>query len=353
MKKRITILSLLLALMLALVACGGDQPDDAIGGADEQAEVSELRVGMVTDEGGVNDQSFNQSAWEGLQEVEKNLGIKVMYQDSEQEAQYPENFETLLDADNDMIWGVGYKLANATMDAAKQNPEITYGIIDYEYEDTPENLVGVVFADNESSFLAGYIAGHMTETDKVGFIGGNEGDVIWRFDYGFQAGVKYAAKELGKDIEVVSQYANSFGDAVKGKSMANNMFQQGADIVMHAAGGVGDGVIEAAKEQDKWAIGVDRDQNYLAPDHVLTSAMKRVDAAIYKAVEDFKDGNFEGGKTIRYNLEDGAVGLAPSTDKNVPQEIMNKVKDVEKLLIDGEIDAPVNEETYKEFLSEL
>ena len=353
-------LSLLLVLVLSmgvLAACGNDETegDPVVDGEEngEEVESSDLVVGMVTDEGGVNDQSFNQSAWEGLQEVEKDFGIKVMYQESEKEADFVENFDTLLDADNDMIWGVGYKLADATLAAAESNPDVTYGIIDFAYDETPENLLGILFADNEASFLAGYVAGKMTETDKIGFIGGNEGDVIWGFDYGFQAGVKYAADELGKEIEVTSQYANSFSDAPKGKSMATSMFQQGIDIVFHAAGGVGDGVIEAAKEQDMWAIGVDRDQNDLAPDHVLTSVMKRVDQAIYMAVEDFKNGDFEGGKAIKYGLEEDAVGLAPTSDKNVPAEILEEVEDIRQLIIDGEIEVPFNEESYEEYIEAL
>lgn len=366
-------LSLTLVLVLVasvLVGCGEDkeeapETEDVENAEDAEEEASEtedsdLKIGMVTDEGGVNDQSFNQAAWEGLEKVEEDLGIPTFYEESEQDADYEQNFETLLDNENDLIWGIGYKLADSAYEAALSNPDVNFGVIDFSYdgnddypEGTPENLVGVVFADNESSFLAGYIAGKMTETDKIGFVGGNEGDVIWGFDYGFQAGVQYAAKELDKEIKVTSQYANSFSDAAKGKSMATNMFQQGIDIVFHAAGGVGDGVIEAAKEQDKWAIGVDRDQNYLAPDHVLTSVMKRVDVAVYKIAEDLKAGKFEGGKTIRYDLSDDGVGLAPTSDKNVPAEILEATEEVKAKIIDGEIEVPLNEETYEEYIENL
>jgi basic membrane protein A and related proteins len=346
-KKKLTVLSVVLVLVLSLMltACSDGTTSDGDG----------LTVAMVTDEGGVNDQSFNQSAWEGLQQAEEELGVSVSYQESQQEADFAPNFETLLDADTELVWGIGYKLADAAKEAAEANPDTKFGIIDFSYGDeTPENMVGVVFKAEQPSFLVGYIAGKMTETDKIGFVGGIEGDVIWGFDYGFQAGIKYAANELGKDIEVLSQYADSFGDAAKGKSIATNMYQQGMDIVFHAAGGVGDGVIEAAKEQDKWVIGVDRDQNYMAPEHVLTSAMKRVDVGVYNVTKELQDGNFKGGETVVYGLADGgAVDIAPTSDQHVPSEILEEVESIKQLIIDGEIEVPYNEETFNTWLESI
>lgn len=357
MKKKLSILSLVLVLVLSLALTGCGSDDGATDG-DGETDGEDLKIAMVTDEGGVNDQSFNQSAWEGLEQAKEDLGVSVSYQESQQEADFAPNFETLLDAENDLVWGIGYKLADAAYNAAVDNPDTKFGIVDQSYEDnpdfpdgTPDNMVGVEFKAEQPSFLVGYIAGMMTETDKVGFVGGIEGDVIWGFDYGFQAGVQYAADELEKDIEVLSQYADSFGDAAKGKSIATNMYQQGMDIVFHAAGGVGDGVIEAAKEQDKWVIGVDRDQNYMAPDHVLTSAMKRVDVGVYNVTKDLKEGKYEGGRTVVYGLEDGgAVDIAPTSDQHVSAEILEKIEELKQMIIDGEIEVPKNEETFKAWL---
>lgn len=373
MKKKLLIFSMVMVLVLSLTltACTTgdndevvddndvvvDEDNDTDTDTDEDTDTEDvdLSVAMVTDEGGVNDQSFNQSAWEGLQQAEDEFGVVVSYQESQQEADYVPNFEDLIDSDIDLIWGIGYKLADAGMAAAESNPDKKFGIIDHSYgDDTPENMIGVVFKQEQPSFLVGYIAGKMTETDKVGFVGGIEGDVIWGFDYGYQAGVKYAANELGKDIEVLSQYADSFGDAAKGKSIATNMYQQGMDIVFHAAGGVGDGVIEAAKEQDKWVIGVDRDQNYMAPDHVLTSAMKRVDVAVYNVVKALKEGNFAGGTTVAYGLADGgAVDIAPTSDKNVPADLLVEVETLKQMIIDGEIEVPFNQATFEEWVENL
>lgn len=340
MRKIVSIL-IISVLVLGIVGCSKD------GGN------SDLKVSMVTDVGGVNDESFNQSAWEGLQKAGKELGVKVSYQESHQDADFQPNIEAAADAGNNLIIGIGYKLSDAIKEAAEKNSEIKYAIVDFSYDDTPggtpDNVVGIVFRQEQPSFLVGYIAGKMTKTNKVGFVGGMEGDVIWAFDYGYQAGVKYA----NKDAEVLRQYAESYTDAAKGKAIATSMYQQGADIVFHAAGGVGDGVIEAAKEQDQYAIGVDKDQNFKAPDNVITSAMKRVDVGVYNIVKDFKEDKFPGGTTVVYGLKEGAVDIAPTSDKHVPKEILDEVEQLKKDIIDGKIVVPYDEDTYKEFIKTL
>ncbi|MDI9389370.1 MAG: BMP family ABC transporter substrate-binding protein [Synergistota bacterium] len=328
MKNLRALLSLLVVLVIAIPASAG-----------------ELSVGMITDVGGVNDQSFNQSAWEGLQRAEKELGVKVSYIESRQDADYGPNLETMLDAGTDLIWGIGFKMADAALEAANNNPDQKYAVIDFAWDDTPKNLIGVVFKAEEASFLVGYIAAKMTTTGKVGFIGGMSFPVIWGFEYGFRAGVLYG----NKDVEILSQYAESFTDAAKGKSIANSMYQQGADIVFHAAGGVGDGLIEAAKEQGKWAIGVDRDQNYLAPDNVLTSAMKRVDNAMFNISKELTEGVWKGGQTVSYGLAEGGVDIAPTSSMHVPADLLTEVEAVKARIISGEIVVPYSKETFAEF----
>lgn len=309
-----------------------------------------LRIGMVTDVGGIHDQSFNQSAWEGLLLAKKDLGVKVSYQESRQDADYPSNLETLYEGENDLIWGIGFKMSDAIMRAAKQNPKQKYAIIDYSFgEKTPPNVVGVMFRSEEVGFLVGYIAGKMSKTKTVGFVGGMSVPIIHAFQYGYKAGFKYALPK-GKILE---QYSESFTDAAKGKAIATQMFSQGADIVFHAAGAVGDGVIEAAKEQNKKAIGVDRDQNYMAPNVVITSAMKRVDHAIYNVVKDLKAGQFSGGKTIIYGLKEGGVDIPSTTTKNVPPEIMKEVDEIRAKIISGKINPPADPNSYKKFAATI
>jgi basic membrane protein A len=309
-------------------------------------QAAKMKIAMVTDVGGVNDQSFNQSAWEGLKRSEKDFGIKVAYKESKQDADYAPNMETLTDAGYDLIWGIGFLMGDAIKETAEINPDQKYAIIDYSYGDeTPQNVACAVFQEEEPSFLVGYIAGKMTKSNKVGFVGGIKFPLIEKFEYGYMAGVKLA----NPGAEVLRQYAESFTDAAKGKAITNNMYQQGADIVFHASGGVGDGVIEAAKEKGKWAIGVDKDQNFLAPDNVLTSAMKRVDNAIYDIGKRLIAGEFAGGETVVYNLKNDGVGIAPTSDKHVPAEILKEVDGLVAKIKAGEIAVPATKEAFDKF----
>jgi len=330
---------LLAMLSLTIVGCKKGSQDTV------STESSNLKISMVTDTGGVNDQSFNQSAWEGMQRSNKELGIGVSYLESKQDADYGPNMAKLLDAGTDIIWGIGFLMGDAVLAEAKSNPSQKYAIIDMAYETTPSNLCGVVFKAEEASFLVGYIAGKMSKSGKVGFIGGKDFPVIHGFQYGFMAGVKQA----NPSVEVLVQYADSFNDTAKGKAIAKQMYQNGADIIFHAAGAVGDGVIESAKEQKKYAIGVDRDQNYLAPDYVITSAMKRVDNAIFNISKDLKDGKFPGGTTVSYGLKEGGVDIAPTSDKHVPADILKEVANLKQNIIDGKISVPANKKSFETF----
>ncbi|MCF7858702.1 MAG: BMP family ABC transporter substrate-binding protein [Candidatus Cloacimonetes bacterium] len=334
LRKRTILFISVLVIVLVIAGCG------------QAKKETKIKVAMVTDVGGVNDQSFNQSAWEGLQRAEKELGVKISYVESNQDADYKPNMETLFDAGNDLIWGIGFKMAETLGEVAKLNPEQKYAGIDCFFENPTPNLVGILFKEQEPSFLVGYIAGKMTKAKKVGFVGGMDFFVIHKFHYGFMAGVKYANPEC----KILAQYADSFTDAAKGKAIANQMYKNGADIVFHAAGGVGDGVIEAAKEQNKFAIGVDRDQNDLAPANVITSAMKRVDNAMFNLTEDLVKGEYPGGTNVVYGLKEGAVGIAPTSDKHVPQDILDEVDKVKEMIISGELVVPSSLEDYKKWM---
>lgn len=317
-----------------------DKDDDG----DQTPAEDVVSLTMVTDFGGVNDKSFNQSAYEGLKEAESDGTAKFDYIESHKEDDYVPNLESALDSESDIILTVGYALFPATDEAADDNPEQNYVIIDNENVNDKENLLGVTFADHQNSFLVGYIAGMTTETNKVGFVGGKESAVIDRFEYGYRAGVEQAAKDKGEDIEVAVQYANSYSDQAAGKNIANKMYQDGADVVFHAAGGVGIGVIEAAKENDKWVIGVDRDQSNEAPDNILVSTVKGVGDAVKLIIDDYNDGNFEGGNK-EFTLEDGdAVTIAYPENDLVSQETKDKVEDIKQEIIDGKIDVPQNKD---------
>ncbi len=343
MKKKFAAI-LLAALMgtAALAGCSSNTPPAETPPTDTPAE-KVMKISMVTDVGGVKDQSFNQSAYEGLQRAEADLGMEIGYIESTQDADYEPNLETLVDGENDLIWGVGFKMADAIMAAAGNYPDQKYGIIDFDYGDTtPSNVIGVLFKEQEPSYLVGLIAGKMTTANKIGFVGGMDVPVINRFRFGFLAGVQAANPEAQVDV----QFANAFDDPAKGKAIANQMYASGIDIIFHAAGDTGTGVIEAAKEQDKMVIGVDRDQNDLAPDNVITSAVKRVDNAIYLIAEELKNGNFDGGTTMIFGLKEGGVDIAATSDKNVPADILEFVNAEKEKIISGEITVPGTEEEY-------
>ncbi|RDY26500.1 BMP family ABC transporter substrate-binding protein [Romboutsia weinsteinii] len=303
----------------------------------------QIKVAMITDVAGVNDQSFNQSAWEGLQLAEKELGIKASYLESKQDSDYVSNIETLVDEEVDLIVGVGMKLADAIKEGAEQYPEQKFALVDETYENIPENVETILFNAEQSAYLVGLVAGKMTKTNNVGFIGGMELPVIDTFKYGYMAGVKAANPEA----TIQDQYANSFTDQAKGKAIANQMYSKGADTIFIAGGDVGTGAIEAAKELGKYAIGVDRDQSSLAPENVITSAIKRVDVGIYETVKGLVEGNFKGGTSTTYGLDENAVGIADTTKNLVPQDVIDFVNEQAAKFQKGELTAPKTKAEYE------
>ena len=195
-----------------LVGCGNNK-------SKENTDKS-FKIGMVADIGGINDESFNQSAWEGLQKAEKDFGIEVKVIESKQASEYLQNMESLLDEDVDMVIGVGYTMKEDIEKQAKNYPDKQFVLIDETYDSIPENVTPILFRENEAAYLTGLVAGKMTENNNVGFIGGIQTPVISRFEYGYKAGVK----EANKDCNVNVQYAGTFSDAAKGKSIANQMY---------------------------------------------------------------------------------------------------------------------------------
>ncbi len=309
-------------------------------------------AGMITDGGGVNDQSFQESAWKGMKEFGEKTGAKVKYIECPQASDYIINIDKFADEKADLIWGIGFKLADIIEQAAKINPELNYAIADYSYGDKClPNVTGVLFRSEESSFLAGYIAAHTTKKNSVGFVGGIKGMIVDQFEYGYRAGVAYAAKEMGKNISVKVQYAESFTDAAKCKAIAIKMFDD-CDIIFHAAGGGGTGVIEVAKETRNYAIGVDMDQRQLAPDNVLTSAIKDVGKAINIISSKVMNGEKIGGKSFVFGMKEGCVSI-PDDNPNVDPKVLEKVAVIKDKICNGEINPPGTPEKYKDYLASL
>lgn len=348
MRKKLLAIMLTAVMGISLTACGGSNTTKDQNNGTQKPEQGKMKVSMVSDTAGVNDQSFNQSAWEGLQQVEKQTGTAVSYRESTQQSDYISNLDKLVDDGNNLVWGVGFAMADAVTEAAEMNDDVNFAIVDNAYEEVPENVTCVTFKAQDSSFMVGYAAGLTTQTNKVGFVGGVSSSIIDQFEYGYRAGVLYAAKELGKDIKVEVQYADSFSDSAKGKAIATTMYANGCDIIFHAAAGVGAGVIEAAVDNDKWVIGVDSDQAHLAPANVLTSSLKRVDVAVEKISKKFIDGENIGGQTFTFGLSDGGVGI-PKNNPNMSDEVYKKTMEIQDKIAAGEIVPPYNAKSLKAF----
>ena len=352
MKKKMLAVLLAGAMVASLTACGGSNSADTAdttkteesGDSAEAADTkdaSEFKVGLITDVGGVNDGSFNQSSWEGLERAGEELGVTVNYLESATDADYAPNLETFVDEDYDLIISVGYMLADATRAAAEANPDTKFAIIDDSSIDLP-NVTSLIFHAEQASYLVGYVAGLTTKSNNIGFVVGMTNETMNQFGYGYCAG----AIDANPDVTVQQMNANSFADSATGKSMANAEITNGADIVFQAAGATGLGVIEACQEAGVYAIGVDSDQSSIAPNTVLTSAMKRVDNAVYEAVQELIDGTLEGGVKT-FDLAAGGVDIAPSQDL-ISEDVIAAVDEVKEKIISGDVVVPDDKASFEE-----
>ena len=280
------------------------------------------KVALVLSTGGVNDQSFNQSAWEqGALKAEEEYGVEVSYLESNSDKDYIQNIETAIDQEADLVVGVGFQMGQAIKEAAESYPEQQFAIIDSTYDEIPENVRPILFNEQEAGYITGLIAGKMTESNVIGWIGGMDIPSCSNFYVGYEKG----AKEVNPNIKVLKQFTNSFSDAAKGKVVAKQMINANADIIFTASGGGNIGSLEAIKENNIQAIGVDMPMNYLAPEYVLTSALKNVGEGLKLTIKDFIDGNFKGGTEVKYDLSNGGVGYE-KTDL-IPQSILKYVED--------------------------
>ncbi len=343
MMKKLLALSMLLLLVVVMAGC---QPE-----VEPPAE-PDGKIIMVTDTGGINDKSFNQSAWEGLQTlVDTHPNYEFSYILSNSETEYAANMATAVTNNSSLTWAVGYMLADAMAETAEAMPDAKFGIIDVNWL-ANENVVQVSFKEHEGSFLVGVVAGLTTESNKIGFVGGMTGDLIKKFEVGFRAGVKAVNPEATVDVA----YAESWIDAQKGKELASAMYDQGADVIYHAAGATGVGVFDAAKERGTgadgfWTIGVDRDQYAEAPDNMLTSMFKNVGGAMAMLTDDFiANGVFKGGEVVVLGLAEDGVGIAPTSNQTIPEEIreevLAKVEEYKQMIVAGELTVPQTEEEF-------
>mgnify|MGYP000192956295 CR=1 FL=1 len=304
-----------------------------------------FRAGMVTDVGGIDDKSFNATSWHGMELARDELGIEVAYLESQQQTDYAANISQFIDQDYDIIITVGFLLGEDTATFAAQNPDTRFAIVDFAYDPTIPNVLGLVFATDEAAFLAGYLAAGMTRTGKVGTFGGIDIPPVTIFMVGFQNGVNYYNQQHGTNVEVLGMdlYVGNFESTDDGRRAAEDLISEGADIIMPVAGPVGLGTAAAIQEHPgTMLIGVDTDWCVSAAEYcnvTLTSVLKNMDVAVLEAIRQAYNGTFQGGVYVG-TLANGGVGIAPfhEFESRVPASLQSELEQVRQGIINGTID---------------
>ncbi len=314
---------------------------------------SAFTVCQVTDTGGIDDNSFNQTAWQGVLDAQEQLGVEGRFLESQAETDYEANINSLLGGQCGLIVTVGFLLGDATATAAAANPDQKFSIVDFAYDPVVPNIMAQVYATDQAAFLAGYVSAGMTKTDIVGTFGGINIPPVTIFMDGFVAGVNYYNDQKGTNVTVLGWnpetreglFTNNFDSLDDGRAFAQNLYDEGADIVLPVAGPVGLGSAALADElgiEQLKIIGVDADLYLTDPakQHVyLTSIVKRMDSTVFQVIEAAMTGTFEGGLIVG-TLENGGVGLAPFHDMEalVPDELKSELETVRARVIDGSIE---------------
>jgi len=363
--KKWSLLVMTLALSGMLFAAGCGQKEEPAPAPEKEL----VKVGMATDSGTIDDKSFNQGTWEGILKYEadtKAIEYKYLQPTGEQHTDYVNAINDLVDAGYKIIVTPGFKFETAVNEAAASHPDAAFILIDgmthsgdYNFV-KHDNTVCVYFNEHEAGFLAGVASALSSKTGKLGFIGGMEIPPVQRFGWGYQAGVKYANANLGTKAEIINYiYQGTFNDTAAGQTLASGIYDKGADIIFHAAGGVGVGVFNEAKQRAEkgkpvWVVGVDVDQYEMGKissgaSVTLTSAMKRIDVAAYDYIDAQIKGTFPGGEIITLTLADNGVGL-PETNPNLSADTIAKVDAVKQEIIDGKFKVPGTQEELDAFL---
>src|SRR6185503_4107807 len=317
----------------------------ATGSSEPAKSGNTTKIGLVFDVGGLGDKSFNDAANRGLIRAKNELGVQTQYIEPGDGSDRESALRQRAAAGDQLVIGVGFVFSDDITKLAAQFPDTKFACIDYTLpqgvEKTPPNLVGLRFREHEGSFLVGAIAGRVTKTKKLGFVGGMKIPLIHKFEAGYAAGVKHVCP----DCTILSAYAGTepkaFADPTKGKELALAQYARGVDIIYHASGKTGDGVFDAAKEQKKFAIGVDSDQFHVAPCCVLTSMLKKVDVAVFDTIKKVADGKFESG-VHEFGLAEEGVGFVYDDNNKafIPQAVVDEVNGLAKQIVAGTIKVP-------------
>ena len=337
-------LHLLAVLLLAascsvVTACGSDdETSGSSSGNTSQStpEAKQIKVGLVTDIGGLNDRSFNQLANEGLERAKSELGVEGRVLVSKANSDYVPNLSTLAQQKYDLVIGVGFLMADAMNTVASKFPQTKFAIIDVDattLKSKPTNVSGALFKEQEAGYLVGYMAGLYLKDEgggTAGSVGGQKIPPVDHYIAGYQAGVKAANPKA----KVVNGYSQKFDDPAPCKELALNQIQQGAKVIFQVAGGCGLGALDAAKEKNVQGIGVDADQAYLG-DHIMTSALKKVDVAVYDDIKAVQDDTFKGGDNVIFDIKSGGVGIGKTNE--VGAKYTDQVQEVQDKIASGEL----------------
>jgi len=335
--KRLTAIALVTALALVAAGCGAKKSSTgSTTGSTTTTQASSFKVGLSTDTGGLNDKSFNHLAYVGLRRAQAQLGVQTRVITAASSSDYVPNLTALARQGYDLVIGVGFTEIDAMKAVAKHFPKTHFAIVDVSNADEGglKNVEGLLFKEQEAGYLAGYAAG-LAAKDRggkaVSSVGGQKQPPVDRYIAGFQAGAKAAFP----GVQTLNGYSQDFEKLALCKEVALNQIADGSVVVFQVAGGCGLGALDAAKEKGVWGVGVDADQGYLGS-YVLTSALKRVDTAVFDSIRDAKDGKFKGGQDAVYGLDVNGVGIGKFSSKT-PAGIAAKVAQVKQQIADGKI----------------
>ncbi len=346
--RRVAVLGLA-SLAFAAAGCGEDEEEPAAGGGAAaestatEAEKPAIKVGLVTDIGGLNDRSFNTLANKGLEDAKKQLGVEGRVITSKANSDYVPNLSSLAQQKYDLVLGVGFLMADAMDTVAKRFPDTNFAIVDFSapgLKSKPKNVRGLLFKEAEAGYLAGYLAGKVAEKegfDTVSSVGGQKIPPVDAYIAGYQAGAEAAMP----GIKTLNGYSQDFVDQAKCKELGLSQIQRGSGVVFQVAGQCGLGALDAAKEQDKLGIGVDADQSFLG-EHILTSAQKKVDVSVFETIKAVQDGAFQGGEDQIFDVKSEGVALGKMNAAGM--EFEADVQKVQEQIAAGEIEIPTTVE---------
>jgi len=332
----------LVASCAAVTACGSDDDSSSCSSGSGTSnststpEAKKIKVGLVTDIGGLNDRSFNQLANQGLEKAKSDLGVETRVLVSKANSDYVPNLSTLAQQKYDLVIGVGFLMADAMNTVSSKFPNTKFAIIDVDatgLKSKPANVSGALFKEQEAGYLVGYMAGLYLKDQGGGTaasVGGQKIPPVDHYIAGYQAGVKAA----NPDAKTVNEYSQKFDDPAPCKEIALDQISKGAKVVFQVAGGCGLGALDAAKEKKVQGIGVDADQAYLG-DHIMTSALKKVDQAVYDEVKAVQGGTFKGGDNTIFDVKSGGVGIGDTNE--VGAKYADAVKEVQDKIASGEL----------------